>query len=237
MAVLVISREYGAGGGGGNEIAVRICDILGYQYFDKRLMLRLARDKGLTEEEVIDFSAETYEVRSFVERLPGRRGPRLIGQARVWRGTEDGREVQELQHLDETYGINLAKSMILAAHQHGNTVIVGRGGQVILNGMPDVLRVRIIAPLEVRCQRVSEAEGISLKEAETNIINRDRASEAYLKRFYDLDWAAPQHYDMVINTALWGIEGSTRILVNAIGQMPQTVERITKSDDPQQVSS
>ncbi len=38
MAVITISREYGSRG---NEIARRICDRLGYRYFDKSLMAHL----------------------------------------------------------------------------------------------------------------------------------------------------------------------------------------------------
>ena len=37
MAVITISRQYGSGG---DEIAVRVCKILGYTYFDKKLLVK-----------------------------------------------------------------------------------------------------------------------------------------------------------------------------------------------------
>jgi cytidylate kinase len=55
MAVITISRQYGSPG---NEIAVRVCEILGYHYFDKRLMAQVASEVGLSEQEIVDFSEE-----------------------------------------------------------------------------------------------------------------------------------------------------------------------------------
>jgi cytidylate kinase len=222
MAVITISREYGSGGGGGNQVAARVCDILGYQYFDKRLMAQLASEMGVTEAEVVDFSEDTYKIRNFLERLPGRRGPRVIAQVRVWHGAESG-DSRQIQELDESYGISLAKGTIHAAYEHGNVVIVGRGGQVILKDKPGVLHVRIEAPLEVRKQRVAEQEKISLAAAEELIVNRDRAASAYLKRFYDIDWADPRLYDLVINTHKWDVETTARLIINTASFLP-TVE-------------
>ena len=43
MAVITISRQYGSGG---DEIAARVCDILGYTYFYKNLMVKVATEVG-----------------------------------------------------------------------------------------------------------------------------------------------------------------------------------------------
>ena len=49
----------------------------------------------------------------------------------------------------------LVRRAIENAHDFGDTVIVGRGGQVILQNAPDVLHVRIETPLEERIQRAA----------------------------------------------------------------------------------
>ena len=36
MTVITISRQYGSGG---DEIADRVCELLGYRHFDKRLII------------------------------------------------------------------------------------------------------------------------------------------------------------------------------------------------------
>ena len=66
MTIITISRQYGSGG---DEIASRICNLLNYQMFDKRLITQAALDAGLSEQEAIDYSEENYKIRSFLDRL------------------------------------------------------------------------------------------------------------------------------------------------------------------------
>ena len=39
MAVITISRQYGSGG---DEVASRLCELLGYRLFDKQMMAQIA---------------------------------------------------------------------------------------------------------------------------------------------------------------------------------------------------
>ena len=73
MPVITISRQYGSGG---TEIAKRVCSKLGYSYFDKNLMARVASEVGLAEHDIVDFSEDTYKMRSLFERMFGRRSTR-----------------------------------------------------------------------------------------------------------------------------------------------------------------
>lgn len=82
----------------------------------------------------------------------------------------------------------------------GEVVIVGRAGQVILAGHPNVLHVRIIASTEKRVERVSHKLNIQLEAAKAQITTSDRFRRNYLKRFYQVDWNDPYLYDLVINT-------------------------------------
>jgi len=70
-------------------------------------------------------------------------------------------------------------------------VIVGRGGQAILQDEPDTLHVRIVAPLDARAQNLHQRENYSLGGAQDIAIKRDRAAADYLKRFYNIDWDDP----------------------------------------------
>ena len=45
MAVITISPQYGSRG---DDIAARVCEMLGYRYFDKRLMAQVRSWKGGT---------------------------------------------------------------------------------------------------------------------------------------------------------------------------------------------
>jgi cytidylate kinase len=236
MAVITISRQYGSGG---DEIAAHLCKVLGYHYFNKRLMAQVAIEAGLSPAEVVDFSEDNYKVRSFLERLFGRHSSRVLAPSSM--GTADpthsrikfltprgmflyeppdGPAFQEVAEPDEARSIALVETVIRVAYQHGNVVILGRGGQAILKGKPEVLHVRIVAPLDARVQRLHEQEDFSLGEAQDVVIQRDRASAEYLRRFYDLDWADPVLYDLVINTTKLGLEGATQLIVDAVEHLP-----------------
>jgi cytidylate kinase len=127
---------------------------------------------------------------------------------------------QESEEPDEAKRIALIEAVIRVAYQHGNIVILGRGGQAILKDKPDVLHVRIVAPLDARAQRLHEQENFSLGGAQDIVIKRDQASAEYLKRFYDLDWADPVLYDLVIDTTKLGLEGATQLIIAAVEYLP-----------------
>ena len=82
MAVITFSRQYGSGG---DEVADRVRERLGYRYFDKRLMAQVASEMGLSEGEIVDFTEADYEVRGFFDRLFGRRSPRVVAEVSTWR--------------------------------------------------------------------------------------------------------------------------------------------------------
>jgi cytidylate kinase len=83
----------------------------------------------------------------------------------------------------------------------GKVVIVGRGGQVALRDRPGTLHVRVIAPFDLRVQRLAERHHISPAAARAQARASDRERRSYLKRFYNVDVNDPGLYDLVISTA------------------------------------
>ncbi len=206
MAVITISRQYGSEG---DEIAAHVCQILGYQSFNKQLMMKVASEVGLTEGEVVDFTEDQHRVRGFLDRLLGSPPP-VVTQSHSW---------SEVKVIDAADSIPLVQSIIRAAYKHGNVVIVGRGGQAVLRNDPGVLHVRIEAPLETRVDRVHLREGLSYELARDVVAQRDRAAADYLKRFYNVDWSDSLLYHLIINTGRWGIESASYLIVNAVNQL------------------
>jgi hypothetical protein len=206
MAVITISRQYGSEG---DEIAAYVCQLLGYQTFDKRLMERVAVEVGLTEGEVVDFTEDQHRVRGFLDRLLGS-PPLVMTQAHTW---------SEVKVIAAADSIPLVQSIIRAAYTHDNVVIVGRGGQAVLRNDPGVLHVRLEAPLETRIHRVQLREGLTYELARGVVAERDRAAADYLKRFYNVDWSDSLLYHLIINTGRWSIEAASRLIVQAVGQL------------------
>jgi len=98
----------------------------------------------------------------------------------------------------------------------GNVIIVGRAGQAILQDRPNLLHLRVVAPLEIRIQRVMEAHGISLQAAKAQIEESDRYRASYLQRHYSIRWDDPTLYHLVINTGHISLETSAEVVCTAV---------------------
>jgi cytidylate kinase len=136
MTVITISRQFGSHG---DTVAQLLCDRLGYRYFDKNLMLGLAAAKGMALETVVDLSDEKHRVRSLVERL-FENYPAPMADPNAWAAGAEASAQEQAQAAQ-------VKQLIRASYAQGNVVVVGRGGQVVLRDLPDVLHVRVMAPL------------------------------------------------------------------------------------------
>jgi cytidylate kinase len=108
------------------------------------------------------------------------------------------------------------KQVMEELYHAGNVVIVGRAGQIILRDHPGVLHVRVIAPADLRAERLAVRQQISLKKAAAQIKGSDKNRHKFLKRFFKIDWDDPELYDLLINTArLDGSQGA-RLIVRAV---------------------
>jgi cytidylate kinase len=217
MPVITISRQVGCGR---QQIVGRVCDFLEYSYFDKRLLIREATEAGLTEDEIVDFSEDNYKTKNLIQHLfmPG---PRMVSRTPIRVRDETGIEKKLIRHLDESDCILMISRVIKSAHQRGNIVIVGRGAQVILKDQPDVLHVRLIAPMRVRVKRVQERENWTEKEAQQYIQERDQAIAEYMERFFRVAWDDPSLYHFTINTELCGLEGTADFIIDAVKRFEQ----------------
>jgi len=218
MAVITISRQYGSGG---DDIAGRVCELLGYRYFDKRMIVRAATAAGLSQEEIMDFSEDKYETHTFLDHLmSGWRGPYAITHSQAWQEEIFGVGPKTLSALDEIKNISLIESAIRTAYQRDNVVIMGRGGQAILKEKTGVLHVRIQAPLKARVERLHRRENYSLEGGQEVALRRDRAAADYLHRFHKIDWNDPLLYHLVIGTGQLDTEAAARLIVKAVGCLP-----------------
>jgi cytidylate kinase len=97
--------------------------------------------------------------------------------------------------------IKMLNDSLLALARHGDVVVLGRGGFAVLEGMKDVMNVRIQAPLHLRIERTrdSPAEAAS-GEAEQVVKKNDQVQEAFVKSAYGMPWNMADSYDLVINT-------------------------------------
>ncbi|MCU0507227.1 MAG: cytidylate kinase-like family protein [Anaerolineae bacterium] len=209
MAVITISREYGSRG---MEIAGILCDRLGYRYFDKHLMVQLGAPEELKAALVsADAPSELGDERGalwhFFHNL---QASSPIGQAQGAR-------------TNEALPVDIVERGIRVAYREDNVVVVGRGGQVVLQGLPDVLHARVVAPLQNRIDTSAHIDGLPLDAARQRVLAQDRAGTDYIRNTYRLDPTDPTLYNMVVNTGRMTPEACADTIISAlkhIGRRP-----------------
>jgi cytidylate kinase len=102
--------------------------------------------------------------------------------------------------------------------EEGDVVIVGLGSGQLLRGLSNVLRLQIIAPMDVRMERVMErgfddiAGPLNRDQARDLIRKHDRDISGYMRYLFNIDWLEPQHWDLVINTGRFNVADTVEIV-------------------------
>jgi len=118
--------------------------------------------------------------------------------------------------------------------EEDDVVIVGLGGGQLLKGLGNVLRLQIIAPMDVRLVRVMErgfddVKGpLSQDKARDLIRANDKDTSGYMRHLFNIEWMDPQNWDLVINTGRFSVEQTLDIVEAVVkgGALdPSTLDR------------
>lgn len=166
------------------------------------------------------------------ERLRYRYGDQdMISQAALKYGVDEAK----LTPLDETRPslfewfeaetrqyITILQSALLDVAEGDNVVIMGRGGQVLLRGIAHVLRLRVMAPFEMRVKRVMKemadkmGETVDARATAKMVRQNDQQKFGRMRYLYDVDWVDPALYDVVINTEKLSTEAGVDLIVGLL---------------------
>lgn len=93
------------------------------------------------------------------------------------------------------------RTAILQEVTQGSVAIIGRGANFLLNSMLDCLRLRFIAPLDIRAERIAGKLGCSREQALTYARKSDHERIGFCYYFYGKKWQDANAYDLTVNTA------------------------------------
>jgi cytidylate kinase len=102
--------------------------------------------------------------------------------------------------------ITVLQSALLDVAEQDNVIIMGRGGQVLLRGIVHVLRLRVMAPFDLRVKRVMKkmagqmGETVDARTTAEMVRRNDQEKFGRMRYLYDVDWSDPALYDVVLNT-------------------------------------
>jgi cytidylate kinase len=116
----------------------------------------------------------------------------------------------------------LAVQATLGGHAaRGDLVYHGLAGQFLLRGLPGIVRVRLIAPVEMRVRALITAHhATTQRAAERFIRNVDRDRRRWVRAMYGADVGDPSLYDVTINLQAIALETACRIIA-ALASQPR----------------
>ncbi len=200
VQVITISREYGSGGGPVAEILGR---RLGWRLIDDPLITEIARSIQASPEAV---RRHEEKVDPWFHRIV----------KALWRGGFEGAVARaESEALDADGIARLWNHVILEAAEIGRCVVVGRGGQCLLQRHPEAFHVKIYAPMPARIKFLATREpaGTDLAAAARE---RDRQRAEYIRHYFGADWMNPHLYHLMLCSAI-GLERAAETILCAAG--------------------
>ena len=192
--IITISREFGSGG---RSIGKQVAERLGFPFYDRALVERIANESGFAEEFVEKRGEDATSTSSFLFNLARSGGSSIDGMPSACD------RLFVVQH-------NIIKK--LAAE--GPCVIVGRCSDYILRDEPDALHVFIHADADFRANRIVEQYGerdcVPLKRIE----EKDKKRQVYYKNYTGRPWGLSKNYDLCLNSAKLGIDSCVDVIVS-----------------------
>ena len=118
--------------------------------------------------------------------------------------------------------ITVIQTALYEFAEHDNVVLMGRGGQWLLRGIPHVLRGRLMAPFELRVKRLSKklsrqmGEGANPRTVAEMVRRDDSEKSGRMRYLYEVDLHDPALYDVVISTEKLTADAAVDLLAGLV---------------------
>lgn len=191
---IALSRESGAAG---TEVADEVGRLLKWPVYDRQLLEHIADEAGLRTQllESLDEKRSHW----LMETLQG------FGQGSGMTGASYARRVAET---------------ILALAAHGRCIVVGRGCTVLVPPKTS-LRVRLVASLDDRSERIRKRLKLSKLDAIKHVSWVDEQREGFVHDYFRHNAGDAHNYDLVLNTSKFAVKQAAQLIVEALQKCQQ----------------
>lgn len=184
MAVLTISRQFGAGG---LTLGRKLADILGYNFLEEEIIQLVAEKARVSPEWVRSIEKEAGgKLEKFISTL-------------IPRGVVDRILDDQRGYIDEKIYVDLLTQIISKVAEADNIIILGRGGQYILKGRPGVFHVLLVADLEHRIEFVENKYKLTWSQATQTVNTEEKKRINLYRKFNKTDYDRSDHYHLTLN--------------------------------------
>jgi len=141
-----------------------------------------------------------------------------VVEARLTQLDETNPSFLERFDAETRHYLTVLQSALLDVAERDNAVIMGRSGQVLLQGVPHALRVLVRAPFDLRVRRVmkkmaDESESLDARSAAEMVRRNDQQKIGRMRYLFDVNWVDPSLYDVVLNTEKLTPEAGVEIVL------------------------
>lgn len=191
MAVVTISRQFGAGG---KTLGKMLANKLDYRFFDERIIQEISKKANVSADWVK--SMERNAGSKFTQFISG-----LISRDYIERviGGDKG-------YMDETIYVELLNEILMDLANEDNIVIMGRGGQYILSDFEGAYHILLVADIEDRIKFIQRYYKLSSSKAEQAVIRGQKMRTNLYRKLGKEDYNQPQHYHLSLNMSRFSME-------------------------------
>ncbi|MCF8050465.1 MAG: cytidylate kinase-like family protein [Desulfobacterales bacterium] len=184
MAVITISRQFGAGG---RTLGRAVAKQLGFPFLDNELIQKVAEKARVSNNWVAS-----------IEKEAGGRLLRFVSGL-VSRGLIDRILDDERGYIDEEIYLDLLGQIIRQIAEEGDAVILGRGSQYILRDSANAFHVLLVGEKADRVRFMEEHYELNPSRAVKVVNMEDRRRANLYRKFGREDYDDPILYHLVLN--------------------------------------
>ena len=201
MAVITISRQFGAGG---LTLGKMVAEKFGYTFADTEIIKMVA--------EMANVSTNFVET---IEKEAGGKFSKFISKTvskpLVGRILKD-----ERGYIDEEIYLDYLVLIIAQMADDGDVVILGRGSQYILNDHPDAYHILLINAFEDRVKFMQDNYDLSQNRAVHVVKNEDKRRLNLYKKLGKSDYDNPDLYHLVLNRSRISLDKASELICNLL---------------------
>ncbi|MGI6001866.1 cytidylate kinase [Lachnoclostridium sp. An131] len=207
--IITIARQYGSGG---HDIGKKLSEELKIPFYDKELLERAAKDSGFCQE--IFENYDEKPTNSFLYSL-------------VMDTYSMGYSTAAFAEMPLNHKIFLAQfNAIKDIAKEGPCVIVGRCADYALADFPNVVNVYLYADMQSRIARIARRHDVTDSKAKDLIQKTDKSRASYYNYYTNKKWGEATGYDLCLNTASLGIDGTIHMIREFVAYKERDHEKI-----------
>ncbi len=201
MAVITISRQFGAGG---KTLSQKVAAQLGYSIAHEEIIEQLAEAASVSPAGIHAFEAEGEGVidQSTGMLMPKRFLDHIFDPSR--------------KYMDGKRYVKLLEKIIPSLANRGNIIFIGRGAQFLLKDREDTFHVLMVAEERDRIAFMEKNYNLSRSDAEVAIKKQGKRRTKLMKLFHTEDYDQPYYYTLVLNMSKIDMDHAVRLVCKLV---------------------